>query len=111
MPFRFTFRQVSFRPFLPPDTNHGYVLSFWGRAAADGAGRGSSPKVRAALARIVFVYCLSLSLTLSHSRSHSRSHSYSLTLSHPPLFLHHCQTCARRAHRSAPVRPCELGGG
>ena len=26
--------QVSLKPFRPPDTSHGYVFSFWARAAA-----------------------------------------------------------------------------
>ena len=27
--------QVSLKGFTPPDTDHGYIFSFWGRAAAD----------------------------------------------------------------------------
>jgi len=37
--------QVSFKPFLPPDTSHGYIVSFWARSATDGADQGATPKV------------------------------------------------------------------
>ena len=39
--------QVSLKGFTPPDTEHGYVFSFWGRAAADHPGSHPLPKVRA----------------------------------------------------------------
>ena len=38
--------QMSLQGFTPPDTDHGYVFSFWGRAAASGApGSRAMPKV------------------------------------------------------------------
>lgn len=37
--------QVSLKPFHPPDTRHGYVFTFWGRAAPSKAGQRSIPKV------------------------------------------------------------------
>ena len=36
--------QVSLKPFRPPDTSHGYVFSFWARAAAT-QGKTTSPKL------------------------------------------------------------------
>ncbi|KOO23982.1 glycoside hydrolase family 10 [Chrysochromulina tobinii] len=37
--------QVSLKGFTPPDTDHGYIFSFWGRAAADVPGGRAMPKV------------------------------------------------------------------
>jgi hypothetical protein len=37
--------QVSTKPFTPPDVNHGYVFSFWGRAAAAHGTGTMRPKV------------------------------------------------------------------
>ena len=37
--------QVSLKGFTPPDTDHGYIFSFWGRAAADHPGGRAMPKV------------------------------------------------------------------
>jgi hypothetical protein len=37
--------QMSIQGFTPPDTEHGYVFSFWGRAAADHPGGRALPKV------------------------------------------------------------------
>ena len=40
--------QFSLKPFLPPDTNHGYTFSFWARASSEGAATTAStnmPKV------------------------------------------------------------------
>ena len=37
--------QVSLKPFTPPDIAHGYVFSFWGRAAAEKEGGKAMPKV------------------------------------------------------------------
>eukprot|EP00966_Prymnesium_polylepis_P047464 1098823-Prymnesium_polylepis.1 len=37
--------QVSMKAFTPPDTNHGYVFSFWGRASAAHGSAAMRPKV------------------------------------------------------------------
>ena len=40
--------QFSLKPFLPPDTLHGYTFSFWARASSEGADTTAStnmPKV------------------------------------------------------------------
>ena len=37
--------QVSLRPFLPPDTTHGYVFSFWGKAEPTNPNNEAMPKV------------------------------------------------------------------
>jgi len=37
--------QVSLKGFTPPATDHGYIFSFWGRAAADHPGGRAMPKV------------------------------------------------------------------
>ena len=37
--------QVSMKAFTPPDTNHGYVFSFWGRASASHGAASMRPKV------------------------------------------------------------------
>ena len=37
--------QVALKSFLPPDTEHGYLFTFWGRAAAPKPGVHAAPKV------------------------------------------------------------------
>jgi len=37
--------QVALKSFLPPDTDHGYLFTFWGRAAAPKPGIQAAPKV------------------------------------------------------------------
>ena len=37
--------QVSLKPWTPPDTNHGFKFSFWGRAAPAKQGAPMMPKV------------------------------------------------------------------
>jgi hypothetical protein len=39
------FLQVALKGFTPPDTEHGYLFTFWGRAAASQPGVHAAPKV------------------------------------------------------------------